>query len=169
MNFIYIIIVIAVIWYVARILLNSTPAKKIEQYEEFANTMLGSYRTTAKVAYGIDEDEPEVLRMRDWYTRLKEKYKHDQSKLVQLAEDWKDYAYNLSRKNSQHYLWLESEDDQEGKSHYEEARNSYLKIEEIENRFANDLGQTFSSELISYRKKKQEEVDSFWNDEQKEQ
>lgn len=163
MSFIYTILVIIAIWYIAKLALDSTPAKKIEKYEEFADLMLGSYRTTAKVAYGLEEDEPEVTRMKDWYIRLKEKYKHDQSRLVRLAEDWKDYAYNLSRQNSSHYLWLESEDDESSKEHQDKGREAYLRVEEIENRFANELGQSFRTELDSERKRKQEEVEKFWN------
>ncbi len=167
MSFIYTILIIVAIWYIAKLVLDSTPAKKIEKYEEFADLMLNSYRTTAKVAYGLEEDEPEVVRMKDWYIRLKEKHKHDQSKLVRLAEDWKDYAYNLSRQNSSHYLSLESEDDESSKEHQNEGREAYLRVEEIENRFANELGQSFRNELDSERKKKQEEVERFWNTDDK--
>lgn len=162
MGIITTILVVGAIWYLFKIFSEGTPSSRIEKYEEFAESMFRSYRVTNKVAYGIEDDEPEVLRMKDWYIRLKEKYKHDTNRLLQLAEDWSDYVYNLSRKGSQHYLWLESEDKEEGESHYQEARESYLKIEEIENRFAEMLGPKEREKLEAQRKKEQKEFEATW-------
>lgn len=162
MTIIYIIIAGAVVWWVLKTLSANAPEKRIEKLEEFAETMLSSYRTTNKVSYGQDNDDPEVLRMRDWYTRLKEKYKHDKSRLAQLAEDWKDYTYSLSSKNINNYLSLEAEDTESSSDHSDKARGSYLRIEEIENRFAEMLGSQFREELDAERRKKKLEAEAFW-------
>ena len=162
MGIITTILAVGAIWYLFKIFSGGTPSSRIEKYEEFAEVMLGSNRTTDKVAYGKEGESPEVLRMKDWYIRLKEKYKHDTQKLVQLAEDWKDYAYNLSRKGSSNYLWLESESESDGEDHYQEARESHLKLEEIENRFAEMLGPKERENLEADRKKKQEEFEATW-------
>jgi len=160
MSFIYIIIVGIVLWFVIRLLTSISPTKKIEKYEEFADLMFNSYRTTNKVSYGREEDDPEVVYMHNWYVRLKEKYKHDQTKLVQIAEDWKDYAFNLSKKNTSFYLSLENDEDER---HTNNARESSLRVEEIENRFATDLGKEFMEELHTIRRKRQEKSEAFWN------
>ena len=163
MEIIYTILIIGAIWYVFKNISQQAPIKRIEKYEEFAETMLSSYKTTNKVSYGEENDPPELLRMKDWYIRLKEKYKHDQQKLVQLAEDWKDYAYNLSSKNINNYLWLESKDVDNSKDNSDKAREAYLKIEEIENRFADMLSTQQRKDLENERGKKQEEADKFWD------
>ena len=137
---------------------NGFPAKKIEKYEEFAETMISSYRTMNRVAYEIENDPPEFLRMKNWYVRLKEKFKHDIQKLLQLAEDWKDYAYNLSSKNTNHYLYLENGEN----NRVEKAREAHLKIEEIENRFSEMLGSKERETIEVERKKKDEEAEAFW-------
>ncbi len=162
MDIIYTILIIGAIWYVGKLLLQQAPTKRIEKYEEFAEVMFRSYQTTNKVSFGEEKDPPEVSRMRDWYIRLKEKYKHDQTKLVQLAEDWKDYAFNLSSKNINHYLWLEDEDKESSDERYGKTREAHMKIEEIENRFANMLDPQYYLDLVAERKKKQEEVEAFW-------
>ena len=161
MTIIYIIIVGIVVWWVLKTLASGTPAKRIEKLEEFAESMLSSYRTTNKVSYGQENDDPEVLRMKDWYTRLREKYKHEGTRLFQLAEDWKDYTYSLSSKNINNYLFLESEDTENSNAYSSKARDSYLRIEEIENRFAEMLGSQFRQELDAERKKKKEEAEAF--------
>ena len=163
MTIIYIIIAGVIVWWVLKTLAGGTPEKRIEKLEEFAESMLSSYRTTNKVSYGQDSDDPEVLRMKDWYTRLKEKYKHDKVHLLQLAEDWKDYTYNLSSKNINNYLSLETQDNEDSNENSSKARDSYLRIEEIENRFADMLGSQFRRELDAERKKKKEVAEAFWN------
>ncbi len=162
MGIIYTIFILGIVWYGYKYFFTVSPAKLIEQYETFAQSMLGAYRTTNKVSYGQEEDPPELLRMMDWYTRLKEKYKHDQLKLVHLAEDWKDYTYCLLNKNTSNYIYLNGEDSEEGEEKLKEARGSHLRIEEIENRFADMLNPQQRQELEAERKKKDEEADAFW-------
>lgn len=163
MNLLYILIVAVVVWFVVRQLTLLTPQKRIEKNEEFAELMLSSYRTSNKVSYGKENDDPEVIRMRNWYIRLKEKYKYDKTKLMNIAEDWKDYTYCLSSKNINAFLSIESEDSESERQHTDKARESYLRIEEIENRFAMNLGGQSREELEIDRKKKQEEREAFWN------
>lgn len=162
MTIVYLILLAGGAWLLWEIFVKGNPSKRIEKYEEFAESMLDSYRTTNKVSFGEEKDPPEVLRMRDRYIQLKEKCKHDQTKLVQLAEDWKDYAYNLSSKNINHYLWLEDENKESSDGRYRKARKAHMKIEEIENRFANLLDPQYYLDLVAERKKKEEEVEAFW-------
>lgn len=162
MTFVYIAIAVFVGWWLLKQFAARTPENRIEKLEEISETMLGIYRTMNKVSYGQNEDDPEVLRMKDWYIRLKEKYKHEMPRLLQIAEDWKDYTYSIQSKNTNHYLSLEAEDKEEGNERSDKAREAYLRTEEIENRFADLLGSQFREELEAARKKRREEIEAFW-------
>ena len=50
-----------------------------------------------------------------------------------------------------------------GKDNSDKAREAYLKIEEIENRFADMLSTQQRKDLENKRGKKQEEADKFWD------
>ena len=140
------------IWWVAKWWEESRPEKKIERYEHLAKLFL-------------DDEEKKlenVLRTEDWYTRLKEKYKHNQKKLVELAKDWKDYAYNVSQKASSMELWIENDDEKLAEDDSKEARNYFLRMEEIENRFAELPGSDYINELKISREKARQEHDKKW-------
>ena len=162
MIIIYIILLAGGVWLLWEIFVKGSPSKTIEKYEEFGETMLNSYRMTNKVSYGQETDPPDVVRMQDWYIRLKEKFKHDKAKLLQLAEDWKDYAYNLSSKNINFYLYLESENNEDGKERDKKAREARLKIEEIENRFAEMLDPQYRRDLEAERREKEAKAKAEW-------
>lgn len=166
MGIFYTIVAILAGWYVLKLIVQESPAKRIEKLEEFAETMISSNRTVRKVAYGEESDPTELRRMKDWYIRLKEKYKHDVTKQVQLAEDWMNYAYNVSSKSTNFYLSLDAqEEDADSEEREEKAREAHLKIEEIENRFASLLGSGYEEELKLDREKKKKAAEAFWNSE----
>ena len=148
---VFLLIVGIVGWYISDLLFTyavklfyfTTPAKKIEKFEEYAEDLLKSERMYATTHYALGEsDKKNISRMKGWYVRLKEKHKHNQPELVRLAEDWKDYICNVTINNSSKHLWLESGEEDD----YNDIRESGLKAEEIENRFADSLG-------LSYREK----------------
>jgi hypothetical protein len=155
MSFLYFVLVIGVVWWILKQVAQSTPERRIERAEELAEMFLHSFLVTQKVSFGQEQEPPEVVRMKDWYIRLKEKHKHDPAKLVQLAQDWQDFTYNLSQKSSSAYLWLETEDEEHAKELHQKGREMFLRIEEIENRFADMLGGTSRKDLETERKQKE--------------
>ena len=147
--------------YVVKVFFFTTPAKKIEKFEEFAEDLLISERMRYELdeSYAFNEsDKKNISRLKGWYIRLKEKHKHNQPELVRLAEDWKDYIYNVTTNNSSKHLWLESGEEDD----YNDIRESGLKAEEIENRFADSLGRSYREKLELERKKIEDLTEDFF-------
>jgi len=133
-----------------------TAEMKIKKYEKLAETFLDSLERDGEFMYGKKDLDKEILLMKDWYARLKEKYKHDKEKLVKIAEDWKDYIFHQSQFSSGNYLWLESglKDDggKEQRGMEQEIKENLFAIQEIENRFAHLLGEECEKQLKILRK-----------------
>ena len=64
--------------------------KKIEQLDAAANSSLKYLRDSG--SYLGDEEVERATWLKDWYLRLKEKYKYDRKQLLQITQDWRDYV-----------------------------------------------------------------------------
>lgn len=161
MGFLTVIVILTVGWLIYEWYRKNRPEPpetRIETYEKRAVSSLKSLKSDYKVVYGLDELDERVLAMKDWCTRLKERYKHDKEKLVQIAEDWDHYLEYQSSLASNIFQRGEVE-DREGREFFKaEIREDKFKIEEIENRFAHLLGKDYEKKLEQLRKKEMEEV-----------
>ena len=137
----------------------NSPEKIIQENEDLATTLLSSEKAIGKSIYGREELDEHILLMRDWYARLKEKYKHDKTKLMQLAKDWKDYAYYFTSKSTSVYLWIEEDDKENADEMEQEIKEKIFAIEEIENRFAHLLGDEYKKKLDELRTLDKEKAD----------
>ena len=163
MTLIIIVIIIVIIYYFYKSAKQNNPQRIIEDYENTAKAFLGSIKSKDKSIYGREDFEENILKMREWYVRLKEKYKHDNAKLIEIARDWKDYTYNQSSKSTNVYLWMEEEDEESAKELDQETKDNIFVIQEIENRFASMLGEDYQKELKDLRAKMVNEDDLMTN------
>ncbi|MBX4198403.1 hypothetical protein KW782_03660 [Candidatus Parcubacteria bacterium] len=159
MSLLSIIAVLVIIGFLLKWYKSNRPEGIIQKYEENAELFISGLKTIGKIAYGKEELDEEVLQMKDWYIRLKEKYKHDNEKLVMVAQDWMDYIFNKDQYSTGFYLMLENND--EDRDRRDELKENIFKSEEIENRFAHLLGQEYEDQLRDGRRKKKEESEKF--------
>lgn len=164
MSFWFFIVIVIVSWWIYVWYNDNRPEKKIESFEKLSDMFWNSLETNARVMYGQDEVDKEILLMKDWYVRLREKYKHNTEQLIKIAEDWKDYTYNQSHSQSNKYLWFEAEVNSED-YRQDEIRESTFKIEELENRFAHLLGMEYEKQLKDLREQKERKAKEFWGEE----
>ena len=94
---------------------------KIEKLENETSRLLESLKNR------------DQIWMKDWYLRLREKFKHNQNQLLNNAIDWKDYVYSEWQMN--HVAMAMGGGDEDGYLG-ESLREDSIKQFEIENRFA---------------------------------
>ena len=99
---------------------------------------------------------------------LRERFKHDPKKQLEVARDWMDYSAAVARiKFSREWLDVDMKDTAYD-SHDERTKESYVAVQEIEKRVEEILGKDSSSKLVHDRLRKQAEaVDEIFAKKQK--
>lgn len=86
-----------------------------------------------------------------WRTILEERHSHDQARRNEIRTDWYKYLYLLDEESSCSYLSFEGKDEEEVKNYSQRGKEAYLKRSEIENRFAQLLGEDSMKDLATLR------------------
>jgi hypothetical protein len=104
------------------------------------------------------QDERDMIKsMEIDMMRLREIYKNDYKKQLEIAKDWMDYSRAVDQiKSASEYNVLGVEDDDHG-SYEESTRDVYLIIKKVLENVATLLGQNSSSKLVYDRIKKNSE------------
>lgn len=111
------------------------------------------------------EDLPEeVSLMEDLYIRVKEHFRHEPSQVAKCAEDRMHYIVHRSSEDLNFSLMLDSESDADRQERTQKIREARAKAEEIENRFAQYLGEDAERRLSDLREKQESEATKFWGD-----
>lgn len=120
-----------------------------ERQQEFEEFMVHSSVPTALGSDG----KAYYFQMKNWFSRLDERYSHNEDKQQKIRRDWLSYMYHIDHGASAKFLWLESDDEKSGRHHEDEARDSALRSMEIEDRFASLMGEEAKTLLKKMRGK----------------
>ena len=154
MTIIFIAIIVLIIWWNISKRRDGT-LQKIRHHEEYAKAKFQEYQNGCPCTENTGKkDDLDVLKMKDWYVRLKEKYKHSPAQLGQLSEDWANYASNLeTQERITHYMFFHNtyDSDDQINEKYNQGKEVFLKNQEIENRFAEMLGSDYKKQLEKER------------------
>lgn len=115
------------------------------------------------------QDEREMVKaMERDMVRLRERFKHDPKKQLEVARDWMDYSGAVDRiKFSREWLDVDMEDTAYD-AHDERTKEAYVAVQEIAKRVEEMLGKDSSSKLVHDKLKKHAEVvDEIMTKEQK--
>ena len=134
-NVLVIIVIVGVcLWYFGK----KDPNKTIEDLESRAYWLynMSLEKSDNPIIYNITEDdEIRLKKTEESYIRLKEKFKHDTKKIIEVVIDWRDYCLEMHHKVLEWKKFgvnLESDADKE----FEDGiKNSELVMSEIEKRF----------------------------------
>ena len=146
MNFIWILLFLAFIWWVFG-------RKKFHQPEEnrdYTEEETISFQVEFEKKLNEEKDMPGSVNysrlyiynnlMRKWFEELSSKYRYDEKMVQKIRNDWMEYMLSISKLSTATYLYVES-DKEEEKNHYESlARNTGKKIKVIEDSFAAYIG-----------------------------
>lgn len=105
------------------------------------------------------QDERDMVKaMERDMIRLRERFKHDPKKQLEVARDWMDYSGAVAQiKFAREMLDVDMEDTAYD-SYDERAKESYVAVQEIGKRVEEILGRDSSSKLVHDRLRKQAEV-----------
>ena len=144
----------------------SRPQSKISHFEGKAEDFLSGYRSQRVVMYDDDQLPEEVTLMQDFYVRLKEQSRHTPQEIAKHAEDWMSYVVNKSLADSKFYLHIDDDGsvstEEERQIRVEEMNESNAIAEEIENRFARQLGAAAQKKLAELRERQEKKSKEFW-------
>ena len=140
--------------------------KKIQKMEEAANDLMESFIGIKNRASQDPNTDTEMFKYLfdttgNDYVRLKERFKHDEKKLLELATDWADYSiaiFSMLRASNHKMRELDNGRgieywNQLEKNFSEEVKEPLIIREEIEKRFQELLGFKFSDRLKEWLNK----------------
>ena len=156
------IVGVVIVGFLFLVFRESRPERKIAHFEGKAADFIELFRSTHAFLYGSRELPDEVSLMEDFYIRVCEHFRHDPSQIVKCSEDRMNY---ILIKNSENMRWndmVEAESDAAREQHSEERREASAKAEEIENRFAQYLGEDARKRLSDLREKQERKAAEFW-------
>jgi cell division septum initiation protein DivIVA len=112
------------------------------------------------------KDEREMVKaMEIDMARLRERFKHDSQRQIEIARDWMDYSGSVDRiKSSREWLDVDMSDNAYD-SHFERTKKAHIAIQEISKRVEDILGKDSNSKLVHDRLKKNAKIaDEVLND-----
>lgn len=93
------------------------------------------------------------------FSRLIERFKHEDNKLARIVKDWTDYMKMLQGVIYEHELLDVSYSDEEINEHWDKRDEFYIKIEEINKRLKDLLSEEYQDpeKYIQYLERKERE------------
>lgn len=113
----------------------------------------------------LQDERDMVQAMERDMIRLRERYKHNDQKQKEIAHDWMDYSSSIQQiKFAREMLDVDMDDDAYD-NFDERAKEAYIKVQEIGDRVAKELGKDSSSKLVHDRlRKKAKAADEVLNE-----
>lgn len=114
----------------------------ISRHRQTSERYLKAILENRRLMLRKDGYDPVFILVQNWYVRLGEIYRHDESKQREIISDWLRYLDHTSRAMVSHHAWLESleKTEEDDRKHLAEQEKLHLELEEIENRFASLMG-----------------------------
>jgi hypothetical protein len=138
------------------------PENLILEYERQAESLISFIKRDEENENKNFRPMPDVLmkidRLKLWYHRISEMDKHTKAEALKDAEDWKDatdYIHDI------HYYYLKTNADIDDDD-IEEVSRAGIKLQELEKRWANKIGE---SKLEEYWKNEEKAKSAhIWSD-----
>lgn len=167
MDTLLIVLVAGIIWflYIKNKKKESTPANA-EYTTEHKKKLLEDYVINAQNRFentmNEKRDFPDAISRRDVYLykqfmspaydRLIAKYRYEDEMIQKIRKDWLTYMVELESAWTCAYLSMEFYDDKKTEDYSNSAHTSFLKVKNIENSFAELLGNSQVKKLEDMRK-----------------
>jgi hypothetical protein len=154
-TWVIIITIIAVIYFYSRSRkAKSTVGENLSTEQMWASAdfwMQGVLEESPLIEKYLQDERDMVNAMERDMIRLKERFKHDAKKQLQIAQDWMDYSKSVYKIKSSRELLDVDWEDTALDTYEENTKEAYVIIQEIAKRVENELGKESNSKITHDR------------------